>query len=169
MFTSLKRKRPQTPSSHRFMGTSSKRQAIGSHNRFGNAGTSSSGQRGESSNLNSSKFKPNSKAEAWFNCSFKTRPVFVSLGILLKEFLETLIYSYFTKWVWKRFSVSEGVVCLELLREFYANIHASDKEARTLKSYVRWVYLDFSISNICTFHQIQPLDPKILGSHILHL
>ena len=80
------------------MGTSSKRQAIGSHNRFGNAGTSSSGQRGESSNLNSSKFRPNSKAEARFNRSFKSRPVFVSRGVILEEFSETLIYTYVTKW-----------------------------------------------------------------------
>ncbi|GFS30433.1 hypothetical protein Acr_00g0011900 [Actinidia rufa] len=43
------------------MGTSSKRQATSSRSRSGNVGTSSSGQRGESSNLDTSKFMPNSK------------------------------------------------------------------------------------------------------------
>ncbi|GFS45993.1 hypothetical protein Acr_00g0099410 [Actinidia rufa] len=59
--------------------------------------------------------------------------------------------------------MSEGVVCLELVREFFANIHASDEEGGTLKSYVRGMYLDFSIFDICTFHHIQPLDLDIVG------
>ena len=59
--------------------------------------------------------------------------------------------------------MSEGVVCLEIVQEFFANIHALDKEAGTLKSYVRRVYLDFSIFDICTFHHIQLLDPDIFG------
>ena len=65
--------------------------------------------------------------------------------------------------------MSDGVVCLELVREFFANIHSSDKEVGTLKSYVRGVYLDFSISDICTFHHIQPLDLDIVGFRILLL
>ena len=51
-------------------------------------------------------------------------------------------------------------MCLELVREFFANIHSTYKEVRTLKSYVRGVFLDFSISDICAFHHIQPLDPR---------
>ena len=42
------------------------------------------------------------------------------------------------------------------------NIHSMNKEARTLNSCVREVFLDFSISNICNFHHIQSLDPDII-------
>ena len=57
----------------------------------------------------------------------------------------------------------EGVVYLELVQEFFANIHASDKEAGMLKSYLLGVYLDLSIFDICTFHHIHPLDLDIVG------
>ncbi|GFZ05469.1 hypothetical protein Acr_17g0010410 [Actinidia rufa] len=38
-----------------------------------------------------------------------------------------------------------------------------DKEAGTLKSYVRGMFLDFSISDICNFLLIEPLDPSMMG------
>ena len=105
---------------------------MGSRSRFGNVGTS--GQREDSCNPDVSKFRPNSEAEARFNRSFKSCPAFVFRGVILEEFFETLIYTYFTKWGWQRLAVSEGVVYSELIREFFTNIHASDKEAKTLKS-----------------------------------
>ncbi|GFS34422.1 hypothetical protein Acr_00g0033940 [Actinidia rufa] len=120
-----KRKGPQTPSFHRTSGTTSKRHATSSRSCSG----SGSRQREYASTPNASKFRPNSKAEARFNRSFKSLLVFVSRGVIVKGFSATLIYTYFIKWGWQRLAVSEGVVCLELIQEFFANIHASDKEA----------------------------------------
>ncbi|GFY95410.1 hypothetical protein Acr_10g0007950 [Actinidia rufa] len=57
----------------------------------------------------------------------------------------------------------EGVSCVELVWEFYVNIHSTGKEARTLKSYVRGKYLDFSITDICDYYIILPLPPEIVG------
>ena len=82
--------------------------------------------------------------------------------LCLNDFSETLIYTYFNKWGWDRLAISDGIVCLALVREFFANIHSTDKEAGTLKSYVRGVFIDFSISDICAFHHIQPLDLEII-------
>ena len=82
---------------------------------------------------------------------------------MLHDFSETLIYTYFNKWGWDRLAVSKGFVCVELVQEFYVNIHATDKEARTLKTYVHGMFLNFSISDICAFYYIQPLDPNIVG------
>ncbi|GFY87129.1 hypothetical protein Acr_05g0007680 [Actinidia rufa] len=158
MSTPQKRKGPQTLSSYCSSGTTSKRQATGFRSQSG----TSSGQRGDASIPDASKFRPNSNAEAHFNHSFKYRLMFIFYSVILEEFSETLIYTYFTKWGWQRLAVYEGVVCLELVREFFTNIHASNKESGTLKSYVRGVYLDFSISDICAFHHIQPLDPNII-------
>ena len=92
-----------------------------------------------------------------------THSVFIFKSVMLSDFLETLIYTYFNKWGWDRLALSEGVVCLELVWEFYVNIHATDKEDRTLKRYVSGMFLDFSISDICVFYHIQPLDLDIIG------
>ena len=64
---------------------------------------------------------------------------------------------------WQRLAVSEGLFCLELVWEFFANIHASDKEGRTLKTYVHGVYLDLFSFDICIFHHIQPFNPDTVG------
>ncbi|GFZ05258.1 hypothetical protein Acr_17g0008300 [Actinidia rufa] len=154
---------PLTPTSHRDSGSPRKRQAIGSRTQYGTSGTSSSSQQGDSSSSVISKFRPNYEAESHFNCSFKICPVFVSRGVSLDEFSKTRINAYFTKWGKKHLIVSDGVVCLKLVREFFANIHSSDKDEGTLKSYVRGTYLDFSNSNICSLHNIQRLDPEIVG------
>ena len=105
MSTPQKKKGPQIQFSHRSMGTTSKRQTIRSRSRSGTVGTSSSVQWGNSSTPDVSKFRPNSEAEARFNHSFKSRLMFVSQGVILDEFFETLIYTYFTKWGWQRLSV----------------------------------------------------------------
>ena len=100
---------PQTLSSHRSTGTTSKRQVNGSRNQFGIVGTYGSGQRGDSSTPDVSKFRPNSEAEAHFNRSFKSRPVFISRGVIFDKFFETLIYTYFTK------RVGNALQCLRKL------------------------------------------------------
>ena len=82
---------------------------------------------------------------------------------MLSEFSKTLIYSYFTKWGWDRLAIPEGTVCPELVHEFYANIHSTNKDAGTLKSYVRGVSLEFSIFDIYNFLLIQPLNPEFVG------
>ncbi|GFZ11379.1 hypothetical protein Acr_22g0007770 [Actinidia rufa] len=64
---------------------------------------------------------------------------------------------------WDHFAILEEIVCPELVREFCVNIHATDKDARTLKSYVQGMSLDFSISDICNIFLIQPLDPELVG------
>ena len=53
-------------------------------------------------------------------------------------------------------------MCIELVQEFFANIHSTDKEVGTLKSYVCGVFLDVSISDICAFNHIQPLNSDII-------
>ena len=162
-------KGPQTPSSHCSMGITSKWQVTGSRSRSGASGASGSRQWGDTPSPDVTKFKPNSEAESHFNRSFKSHPVFVFQGVMLNDFLKTLIYTYSNKWSSDHLAISDGIVCRELVQEFFANIHSMDKEAGTLKSYVRGVFLDFSISDICNFHHIQPLDPDIIGFLILHL
>ena len=94
--------------------------------------------------------------------------MFVSQGVILDELFETLINTYFTKLGLKHLAVSDGVVCLELVREFFANIHSSDKNEGTLKLYVHGVYLDFSpIFAPSTTFSI--LTPRLLDFFILLL
>ena len=126
--TPQKLKGPQTPTSHCSSGSLSKQQAtisISSRSQFGTSGVSGSRQWGDSSSSIVSKFRPNSKAELGFNHSFKSRLVFVSRGVILDKFSVTFFSTYFTKWGWKHLNVSDGVVCLELVWEFFANIHSS--------------------------------------------
>ncbi|GFS38363.1 hypothetical protein Acr_00g0057050 [Actinidia rufa] len=131
-----KQKETQIPSSHRSTGTSSKRQATSSRSQSGNVGTSGSVARGEN---------PQISIPLNSDLTLGPRPTLIVPSNLA------------------RCLFPEGVVSLELVREFYANIHASDKEVETLKSYVRGVSLNFSISDICTFHHLQPFDPDIFG------
>ncbi|GFZ21725.1 hypothetical protein Acr_29g0008870 [Actinidia rufa] len=109
------------------------------------------------------KFRPNSKAEARFNRYFHSRPVFIHRGVLLDEFPDTMMFTYFHHMGWERMAVPEGFACPELVREFYANIHGTDKEARTLKTYVWGTFLDFSIPTICVTLLIPPLHPDRVG------
>ncbi|GFY95024.1 hypothetical protein Acr_10g0004090 [Actinidia rufa] len=60
-------------------------------------------------------------------------------------------------------AVPEGFTCPELVREFYANIHGTDKEAGTLKPMLGEPFLDFSISTICVTLLIPPLHPDRVG------
>ena len=131
--------------------------------RGGTSGAWGSHQRDDIPSPDVTKFRPNSEAESRFNLSFKSRLVFVSRGVMLNNFSKTLIYTYFNKWGWDCLAIPEIIVCLELVQEFFMNIHSTDKEVRTLKSYVRGVFLDLSIFNICAFHHIQSLDTKIVG------
>ena len=48
-----------------------------------------------------------------------------------------MIYTYFHNWGWDRMAIPVGFVCPELVRKFYVNVHATNKEVGTLKSYVR--------------------------------
>ncbi|GFZ06455.1 hypothetical protein Acr_18g0006250 [Actinidia rufa] len=110
------------------------------------------------------KFRPNSEAEARFNRYFHSRPVFIHRGVLLDEFPDTMVFTYFHHMGWECMAVPEGFACPELVREFYANIHGKDKEAGTLKTYVRGTFLDVSISTICVTLLIPPLHPDRVGN-----
>ena len=164
-----KRKGSQTSSSRCDSGTPSKRHASGPCTRNGTSGVSSSRQRSDTPSPDVTKFWPNFKAEACFNCSFQSRHVFISRGVMLNELRETLIYMYFNKWVWDRLAMTEGAVCLELVWEFYVNIHAKDKEGGTLKSYVQGVFLDFLFLIFVSSTTLNPSTLRLLDSHILRL
>ena len=105
----------QTPSS---TGTSSKRKASGPRTRGGATSAFGSCQRSETSSSNATKFRPNSMAETRFNSSFSSRLVFISQGILLSDFFETMIYTYFHNWGWDRMDVPIGFVCPRILCEY---------------------------------------------------
>ena len=85
-----KRKGPQTSSSHRDSGTPSKQHASAPRTKGGTYGASCSRQRGDTPSLDVTKFRPNFEAEARFNRSFQSCTVFVSPGVMLNEFRETL-------------------------------------------------------------------------------
>ncbi|GFY81331.1 hypothetical protein Acr_01g0011400 [Actinidia rufa] len=70
---------------------------------------------------------------------------------------------YFNTWGWNRLTIPVGFVCVELVREFYVNIHATDKEAETIKTYVRGKFLDFSIDDISSILLMLPINPDIVG------
>ncbi|GFS38902.1 hypothetical protein Acr_00g0060080 [Actinidia rufa] len=60
-------------------------------------------------------------------------------------------------------AIPEGFACPELAREFYTNIHGTNKEAGTLKIYVWGTFLNFSITDICVTLLIPPLHPDRVG------
>ncbi|GFZ03642.1 integral membrane HPP family protein [Actinidia rufa] len=109
------------------------------------------------------KFRPSSEAEARFNRYFHSRPIFIHRGVLLHEFPDTVMYTYFHHMGWERMAIPEGFACPKLVREFYINIHGTDKEVGTLKTYVRGTFLNFSIIDICVTLLIPPLHPDRVG------
>ncbi|GFS35833.1 hypothetical protein Acr_00g0042440 [Actinidia rufa] len=65
------------------------------------------------------KFRPNSEAEARFNRYFHSRPVFIHRGVLLDEFPDTVMFTYFHHMGWERMAVPEdfsiSTICVTLL------------------------------------------------------
>ena len=89
--TLQKWKGSQTSGSRRDSNSPNKQQSTGSLTRFSTSGALGSHQRGDTPSPDVTKFRPNSEAESRFNRSFKSRPVFVSKGVMLNDFSKILI------------------------------------------------------------------------------
>lgn len=161
--SSLKRKGTHESASGRVSSSAPKRRGSGPRTRGGSSGPSGSPQPSPTASPDVYKFRPHSEAESRFHRSFHSRPVFISRGVLLSDFSDTMIFSYFHDWGWDHMAVPAGSVCNELVREFYVNIHATDKETGFLKSYVRGKFLDFSIETICSLLHIPVIDANMVG------